>query len=164
MKFLKRFFFVVTIGCVIVCVSIFSVSAASVDFSTYGDLVSTNSTIQNLLSLRSDNQLRQDYIGVRSESNEYVLVLSDDFIVNNSNVSCGSCEVIYYNTSYGQDNSTRYYSVSYDDCTITLDHVVVSNFLDGSSRPDNTNFNDFIICGVVVIIVLLIFKVIRGFK
>ena len=163
-KFIKRFFFGFTISCVIVSCVMFSSSAASADFSTYGDVTSTTSNIVNLLSLRTDEQLRKDYIALRNSQNEYVLVLADEFTVTGSNISCGECDVIGYNQDYGTNNNTRYYSVSYDDCSITKNHVVVSNFLEGSSRPDNTNFHDFIICAVVIIIALLIFKVIRGFK
>lgn len=163
-KFFKRFFLGFTISCVIVSCVMFSSSAASADFSTYGDVTSTTSNIVNLLSLRTDEQLRKDYIALRNSQNEYVLVLADEFTLSGNKISCDECDVIAYSQEYGTNNNTRYYLVTYDSCQIVKNHVVVSNFLEGSSRPDNTNFHDFIICAVVIIIVLLIFKVIRGFK
>ena len=163
-KFFKRFFLGFIISCVIVSCVMCSVSAVSADFSTYGDVTSTTSTVTNLLSLRTDEQLRKDYIALRTSQTQYVLVIADEFAVSDNTVSCSECEVIAYDSSYGSTNDTRYYSVSYDDCSVDINHITVSNFLEGSSRPDNTNFNDFIVCAIFIIIALLIFKVIRGFK
>lgn len=140
----------------------FSVSAVS--YSTYSDTTINSSSVENLLSLREADQLRKDYIISRVSSSRYVLVLSDEWKVTNNSVTCSDCDIIYYDSSYGSDNSTRYVSTTAKDCTFTINHIVVSNFLKGASKPDNTNFFDFLKVGIVIIIALLIFKIIRGFK
>ncbi len=161
-RFVKRFFFAFSVVAVIVSISMFSVSA--VNYSTYSDTTINTSYVENLLSLRDSDQLRKDYIISRVTSNRYVLVMADDWKVKNNSVTCSECDIIFYDTSYGTDNNTRYGSTTANDCTFTVNHIVVSNFLKGASKPDNTNFFDFLKIGIAIIIALLIFKIIRGFK
>lgn len=137
---------------------------ASSNYVTYSDVLQNNSTVQNLLTLRSDEQMRKNYICFRASSDEYLLLISKKFDVNGKTVSCGDCDVICYNTSYGSHDSSRYYSRSFDNCSLTIKHVVVSDFLDGASRVNNSNYNRAIIVFFVVVIALLAFWLIRRFK
>ena len=161
---LKKFFCVLFSAVVIV--SAFSIIGycASTNYVTYLDVLQNNSTVQNLLTLRTDEQMRNNYICFRASRDEYVLLISKDFDVNGKTVSCGNCDVVCYNTSYGDSNSTRYYSASFDNCSLTVNHVVVSDFLDGASRVNNSNYNRSIIVFFVVIAALLAFWLIRRFK
>lgn len=151
---------------VVVIALAFSITGfcASTNYVTYSDILQNNSTVQNLLTLRSDEQMRKNYICFRASRDEYVLLISKDFNVNGKTVSCGDCDVICYNTSYGDSNSTRYYSTSFDNCSLSVNHVVVSDFLDGASRVNNSNYNRAIIVFFVVIVALLAFWLIRRFK
>lgn len=160
---LKKFFAVCIIVCVTVCCICSTAFAASKTYSTYNDAISSTSYIQNLLTLRSKKQATKNYIAFRTES-EYVLVIADKFNVNGSSITCDDCDIIAYNSSYGANNSTRYYSTSYDSCTVTKNHVIVSNCIDGSSRPDSSDYNQTVVLALVIIIAILAFWVIRRFK
>lgn len=153
-------FSVVIIG---VCVCVSALGANS-NYVTYSDTLQNATTVQNLLTLRNDKQMRKHYIAFRSTTDEYVLLMSDKFDVNGKTVSCDECDIIVYNQSYGSSNMTRYYSSSLDECTLSVNHVVVSDFLDGSSRANNSNYNRTIIVFFVVVIALLAFWLIRRFK
>ena len=162
-KFEKFFCVLLSVFVIFLAFSITGFCASS-NYVTYSDVLQNNSTVQNLLTLRTDEQMRKNYICFRSSSDEYVLLISKNFDVNGKTVSCGDCDVICYNTSYGSHDSSRYYSRSFDNSSLTIDHVVVSDFLDGSSRVNNSSYNRAIIVFFVVVIALLSFWLIRRFK
>lgn len=93
-----------------------------------------------------------------------MLVMSDSFSVNNDVVSTGNCYIIYYNSDYGSNNSTRYFSTIQSDFSLNVNHVVVSNFLDFSSKNETTNWQKYILIVVCLILAFVIFNVIRRFK
>lgn len=160
---LKKLFAVCITACVIVCCICSTAFAASKTYSTYNDVTSSTSYIQNLLTLRTKKQATKKYIAFRTET-EYVLVISDSFTVSGSTITCEDCDVIAYNSSYGTNNTTRYYSTSYDSCSVSKSHVIVSNCIDGSSRPDSSDYNQTVVVALVIIIAILAFWVIRRFK
>lgn len=160
---LKKLFAAFTVVCVIVFCICSTAFAASKTYTTYSDVTASTTTIQNLLTLRTDKQTTKRYVAFRTES-EYVLLISDDFSVNGSTVSCEDCDVIVYNSSYGSNNATRYYSTSYSSCSLSVSHVVVSNFLEGASRPDSSDYNNTVIVVLICILAVLAFWVIRRFK
>lgn len=166
MKKYKRFFlnFVVfTILLSVVTIG-FSASAVSSNMSTYADTLYSNSTVSNLLSLRQDEQLNTKYVGFRSSSTEYVLVISKDFTVNGKKITAKDCDVIVYDSSMGSSNDTRYYSVSYSSLTITANHVVTSNFLEGSSKNETSSYQRYMIVGLFCVLTFVAFWVLRRFK
>lgn len=160
---LKKLFAVFIVVCVIVFCICSTAFAASKTYTTYSDVTASTTTIQNLLTLRTDKQATKRYVAFRTES-EYVLLIADDFSVNDSTVSCEDCDVIVYNSSYGSNNATRYYSTSYSSCSLSVSHVVVSNFLEGASRPDSSDYNNTVIVVLICILAFLAFWVIRRFK
>lgn len=147
----------------IVFIFLFSVSVFAVDFSTYSDLTATASQVQNLLSLRDEKDILKDYIVIRTD-NDYILFIADKFTVNNNIITANNVtEIVYRNTGVtGQ--ATRYYSTTANNIKITKSHVVVSNFLKGSSKVDNTDYFMIIKIVLICILAVLIFWVIRRFK
>ncbi|MCM1363592.1 MAG: hypothetical protein NC122_00620 [Faecalibacterium sp.] len=132
--------------------------------STYSDTLYSNTTIANLLSLRQEEQLNTKYIGFRSSNTEYVLVISKDFTVNGSKVTAKDCDVIVYDSNMGTSNATRYFSVSYPTLTITVNHVVTSNFLEGSSKNETSSYQRYVLIGLFCVLAVVIFWVLRRFK
>lgn len=140
---------------------IFSFSCFAVNYSTYSDVLSTSTQVNNLLSLRSNSDVLRDYVCIRTED-EYLLFIADKFDVVGDNISANDVRVISYRSSSG--NSTRYYSVVIPEVDITRNHVVVSNFLNDSSKVNNTDWNKRILIILFCIFAVLIFWVIRRFK
>ena len=160
-KFFKNLILVFSIISILLCC--FLPCFAS-NYTTYSDVLQNNSTVNNLLSLRSDSQSHLDYVVFRQSPDQYMLVMSDSFVVNNKVVSAENCYVIYYNSEYGSNNSTRYFSTSESSFSLKVNHVVVSNFLDFSSKNETTNWQKYILIVVCLILAFVIFNVIRRFK
>ena len=140
---------------------IFSFSCFAVNYSTYSDVLSTSTQVNNLLSLRSNSDVLRDYVCIRTED-EYILFIADKFDVVGDNISANNVRVISYRSSSG--NSTRYYSADIPEVDITKNHVVVSNFLTDSSKVNNTDWNKRIVIILCCILAVLVFWVIRRFK
>ena len=133
-------------------------------YSTYQDVLQNNSTVNNLLSLRSDRQKGLHYIAYRSSPDEYMLVMADKFTESGKTVSANSVDIIYYNSDYGSSNSTRYFSTADNNFSVTVNHVVVSDFLDFSSKNETSNWQNYLLILVGLILAFVIFNVLRRFK
>ena len=161
MKHFKVLFFVFSVVLILSC-CMFSCFASS--YSTYQDVLQNNSTINNLLSLRSDKQKDLHYIAFRSSSNEYLLVMSDSFHESGKTVSADSVDIIFYDSDFGSSNSTRYFSTTQNNFSLTVNHVVVSDFLDFSSKNETSNWQQYLLIVCCLILAFLIFNVLRRFK
>lgn len=133
-------------------------------YSTYQDVLQNNSTVNNLLSLRSNKQKDLHYIAFRSSSNEYLLVMSDSFNQSGKTVTSDSVDIIFYDSDLGSSNSTRYFSTHQNDFSLTVKHVVVSDFLDFSSKNDTSNWQQYLLIVCCLILAFVIFNVLRRFK
>lgn len=161
MKRFKVFFIVLSVFSIIFCCILPCFGAS---YSTYSDVLQNNSTVNNLLSLRSDRQKGLHYIAFRSTSDEYILVMSDKFTKSGKSVSANAVDIIYYNSDYGSSNSTRYFSTQQNNFSLTVNHVVVSDFLDFSSKNDTSNWQQYLLIVCCLILAFLIFNVLRRFK
>lgn len=161
---MKRFKFI------FVVISIFSVLFSCMlpclasSYSTYQDVLQNNSTVNNLLSLRSNKQKDLHYIGFRNSSGQYMLVMSDNFQHSGKTVSATSVDIIFYDSDSGTSNSTRYFSTQQNDFSLTVNHVVVSDFLDFSSKNDTSNWQQYLLIVCCLILAFVIFNVLRRFK
>lgn len=155
-KFLIVFFSVLI---AVIC----SISCFAVNYSTYSDLTANSTQVNNLLSLRSNSDVLRDYVCIRTEE-EYILFISDNFDVVGDNISATNVTVIAYRNSGSSGNSSRYYSLDIPEVDIIKNHVVVSNFLDNSSKVNNTDWNKRIVIILCCILAVLVFWVIRRFK
>ena len=160
-KFFKNFIltlsiFSVLLSCMLPCF------ASS--YSTHSDVLQNNSTITNLLSLRSDKQKNLHYIGFRNSSGQYLLVMSDDFQKNGKTVSANAVDIIFYDSDIGPSNSTRYFFTQQKDFSLTINHVVVSDFLDFSSKNQSLHWQNYLLILVALILAFVIFNVLRRFK
>lgn len=133
-------------------------------YSTYQDVLQNNSTVNNLLSLRSDKQKDFHYIAFRSSPDEYMLVMSDKFSESGKTVSSNNVDIIYYNSDYGSSNSTRYFSTTQNNFSVTVNHVVVSDFLDFSSKNETSNWQQYILIVCCLILAFVVFNFLRRFK
>lgn len=140
-----------------------SISCFAVDYSTYADVTASTTQVTNLLSLRSNSDVLKDYVCIRAED-EYCLFIADKFDLVGDTISANDVTVIAYRSSGTSGNSTRYYSVILPEVDITKNHVVVSNFLDDSSKVNNTDWNKRIVIILCCILAVLVFWVIRRFK
>ena len=161
MKFFKFFFVFVSVISVLFC-SMLPCFASS--YSTYQDVLQNNSTVNNLLSLRSDNQKDLHYIAFRSSSNEYLLVMSDSFNESGNTVTSDSVDIIFYDSDSGYNNSTRYFSTQQNNFSLTVNHVVVSDFMDFSSKNDTSNWQQYILIVCCLILAFVVFNLLRRFK
>lgn len=155
-KFLCIFFSVLI---AVIC----SISCFAVDYSTYSDVTASTTQVTNLLSLRSNSDVLKDYVCIRTED-EYCLFIADKFDVVGDTISANDVTVIAYRSSGVSGNSTRYYSLVLPEVDITKNHVVVSNFIDNSSKVNNTDWNKRIVIILCCILAVLVFWVIRRFK
>lgn len=155
-KFLCVFFSVLF---AVIC----SISCYAVNYSTSSDLTANSTQVNNLLSLRSNSDVLRDYVCIRTEE-EYLLFISDNFNVVGDNISSTDVTVIGYRNSGSSGNSSRYYSIVIPEIDIIKNHVVVSNFLEDSSKVNNTEWHKHIIIILCCIFAILIFWVIRRFK
>ena len=133
-------------------------------YSTYQDVLQNNSIVNNLLSLRSDRQKGLHYIAFRSTNDEYMLVMSDKFSKSGRSVSANAVDIIFYNSDYGSSNSTRYFSTAENNFSVTINHVVVSDFLDFSSKNETSHWQNYLLILVGLILAFVIFNVLRRFK
>ena len=161
MKRFRFLFVIISVFSVLLC-CLLPCFASS--YHTYSDVLQNNSTVNNLLSLRSSHQKDLHYIAFRSSSDEYMLVMSDKFADSGKVVSSDVVEIIYYNPEYGSSNSTRYFSTSQRDFSVTVNHVVVSDFLDFSSKNETSNWQQYLLILVALILAFVIFNVLRRFK
>lgn len=161
MKRFKFVFLIISVVSVLFC-CIFPCFASS--YSTYSDVLQNNSTINNLLSLRSDKQKNLHYIAFRSTNDEYMLVMSDKFTKSGKSVSANAVDIIYYNSDYGSSNSTRYFSTQQSNFSLTINHVVVSDFLDFSSKNETSNWQQYILIVCCLILAFVVFNLLRRFK
>ena len=161
MKRFKFFFIVISVLSVLFCCML---PCFATSYHTYSDVLQNNSTVNNLLSLRSSHQKDLHYIAFRSSSDEYMLVMSDKFSESGKIVSAEAVDIIYYNPEYGSSNSTRFFSTSQRDFSVTINHVVVSDFLDFSSKNDTSNWQQYLLILVALILAFVIFNVLRRFK
>lgn len=161
MKRFKLLFIVISVFSVLFCCIL---PCFAVSYHTYSDVLQNNSTVNNLLSLRSARQKDLHYIAFRSSSDEYMLVLSDKFTESGKTISSDSVYIISYNPEYGSSNSTRYFSTTQNNFSVTVNHVVVSDFLDFSSKNDTSNWQQYILIVCCLILAFVIFNVLRRFK
>lgn len=161
MKRFKYFFIIISVVSVLFCCMIPCFASS---YSTYSDVLQNNSTVSNLLSLRSDKQKNLHFIGFRNSSNQYMLVMSDSFQTSGKTVSANAVDIIFYDSDLGSNNSTRYFSTQQNDFSLTIKHVVVSDFLDFSSKDDTSNWQQYLLILVALILAFVIFNVLRRFK
>lgn len=161
---MKRFKFLLIIISVFVILSCMLLPCFAASYSTYQDVLQNNSTVNNLLSLRSDRQKGLHYIAFRSTPDEYILVMSDKFTKSGRSVSANAVDIIYYNSDYGSSNSTRYFSTSENNFSVTVNHVVVSDFLDFSSKNETSHWQNYLLILVGLILAFVVFNVLRRFK
>lgn len=161
---MKRFKFLFIIFSVVFVLFCCMLPCFASSYSTYSDTLQNNSTVNNLLSLRSDRQKDLHYIAFRSSPDEYMLIMSDKFSESGNTVSSNSVDIIYYNSEYGSSNSTRYFSTTQNNFSVTVNHVVVSDFLDFSSKNDTSNWQQYILIICCLILAFVIFNVLRRFK
>lgn len=161
MKRFKFLFIIISVILVLVCCMLPCFASS---YSTIQDVLQNNSTVNNLLSLRSDRQKDLHYIAFRSTNDDYMLVMADKFIESGKTVSADSVDIIYYNSDYGSSNSTRYFSTSQNNFSVTVNHVVVSDFLDFSSKNETSNWQQYILIVCCLILAFVIFNVLRRFK
>lgn len=159
-KFIKGFILTLCVVSILVC-SMLPCFATS--YNTFSDVLQNNSTITNLLSLRSSHQRDLHFIGFRNSSGQYMLVMSDDFQQSGKTVSANTVDIIYYDSDTGS-NSTRYFSTQQNDFSLTVNHVVVSDFLDFSSKNDTSNWQQYILIVCCLILAFVIFNLLRRFK
>lgn len=161
MKLFKLLFIIISVVSVLFCCMLPCFASS---YSTYQDVLQNNSTVNNLLSLRSDKQKDLNYIAFRSTNNTYMLVMSDKFQQSGKTVSASSVDIIYYDSDYGSNNSTRYFSTTQNGFSVTVNHVVVSDFLDFSSKNETSNWQQYILILCCLILAFVIFNVLRRFK
>lgn len=161
MKRFKFFFIIISVVSVLFCCMI---PCFATSYNTHSDVLQNNSTINNLLSLRSDKQKNLHYVGFRNSSGQYMLVMSDDFQKSGKTVSANAVDIIFYDSDIGSSNSTRYFSTQQNDFSLTINHVVVSDFLDFSSKNDTSNWQHYLLILVALILAFVIFNVLRRFK
>lgn len=161
MKRFKFLFVIISVLSVLVCCIL---PCFATSYNTYSDSLQNNSTVNNLLSLRSAHQKDLHYVAFRSSPDEYMLVMSDKFNESGKIVSAEAVDIIYYNSDYGSSNSTRYFSTSQRDFSVTINHVVVSDFLDFSSKNETSNWQQYLLILVALILAFVIFNVLRRFK
>lgn len=151
--------------CVLCMLCIFSFSAFAVaSYSTYSDVTYNTTYVQNLLSLRDKSDVLKDYVVIRTET-EYILFISDEFDVVGDTITCPSATLICYRSSGVTGNATRYYSVERSDgISISVEHIIVSNFIENASKPDNTDYSKRITIILLCILGVIIFWVFRRFK
>ena len=159
--FFKSFLTAILVFSVLLCCFVPCFAAS---YSTYSDVLQNNSTVNNLLSLRSDKQRNLHYIAFRQSSEQYMLVMAEHFDVNNNVVSASDVDIIYYNSEYGSSNSTRYFNISGSNFSLTVNHVVVSDFLDFSSKNETFGWQRYLLILVSLILAFVIFNVLRRFK
>lgn len=161
MKRFKFFFIIISVISVLLCCML-PCSASS--YSTYQDVLQNNSTVNNLLSLRSNKQKDLHYIAFRSSSNEYLLVMSESFNESGKTVTADSVDIIFYDSDLGSSNSTRYFSTQQNNFSLTVNHVVVSDFLEFSSKNETFHWQQYILIVCCLILAFVIFNVLRRFK
>ena len=161
MKRYKFFFVIVSVISVLFCCML---PCFAFSYETYQDVLQNNSIVNNLLSLRSEQQKDLHYIAFRSSSNAYLLVMSDSFNESGKTVSSDSVDIIFYDSDSGSSNSTRYFSTSQSNFSLTVNHVVVSDFLDFSSKNDTSNWQQYLLIVCCLILAFVIFNVLRRFK
>lgn len=160
---MKRFKVLLVVFSVVLILSCCVFSCFASSYSTYQDVLQNNSTVNNLLSLRSGDQKDLHYIAFRSSSNEYLLVMSDSFKESGKTVTADSVDIIFYDSDYGS-NSTRYFSTTQNNFSLTVNHVVVSDFLDFSSKNETFHWQQYILIVCCLILAFVIFNVLRRFK
>lgn len=161
---MKRFKVILCFVCVFSIIFCCMLPCFCASYSTYQDVFQNNSTVSNLLSLRSDRQKELQYIAFRSTPDEYILVMSDKFTKSGKSVSANAVDIIYYNSEYGSSNATRYFSTSENNFSVTINHVVVSDFLDFSSKNETSNWQQYILIVCCLILAFVIFNLLRRFK
>lgn len=154
---------VLTISVVSVLIACMIPSFA-VSYSTYTDTLQNNSTVANLLSLRSDKQKSLKFVAFRESQYQYMLVMSDSFDVSGKTVSADRVDIIYYNSDYGSSYDTRYFSTAQTNFSLSVNHVVVSDFLDFSSKNETSHWQNYLLILVGLILAFVIFNVLRRFK
>lgn len=161
MKFFKSF---VLAFCVFSVLLFSVVPCFAVSYNTYSDVLQNNSTVNNLLSLRSDKQKDLNYVAFRNSSGQYLLVMSDEFHKSGKTVSSNAVDIIFYDSDVGSSNSTRYFSTQQTDFSLTVNHVVVSDFLDFSSKNETSHWQQYLLIVCCLILAFVIFNVLRRFK
>lgn len=144
-------------------ICVLSISCFAVDYNTYSDVTASTTQVTNLLSLRSDSDVLKKYVCIRTQD-DYILFISDDFEVVGDNITTPEATLIVYKNSGVTGNATRYYSITQKNIKIVRSHVVVSNFIDNSSKVNNTDWNKRITIILVCILAVLLFWVVRRFK
>lgn len=162
-----------------VCLSVFIVmsipskASALTVVGLYGDMVGTNSTLQNLVNyaVRYDDFYNSSYVAFRDSQYSYYLVWGDSDAFNWSNniISASSCSFVRYYRN-GTSQSYEYVYTEDDTLSLTCDYLVTTN-IDGvkgfdSELIDEWNYrkntrNVFIFYGVLFVFCSLIISVRR---
>lgn len=161
---MKRFKVLFVFFAVLTILSCIMLPCFATSYNTYSDVLQNNSTVNNLLSLRSDKQKDLHYIGFRNSSGQYMLVMSDKFQKSGKTVSANAVDIIFYDSDLGSNNSTRYFSTQQSDFSLTINHVVVSDFLDFSSKNETSHWQQYLLIVCCLILAFVIFNVLRRFK
>lgn len=169
MKFFKIFL------CSVIIMAVFSMSAFAFSTSTYGDMSSNSTQVQNLLSLAMnyDSFLYSDYVIFQNGQYSWYIVWSDKLEVSSGAVSSeGPVEYIsYIRTGSGYDYSYNYTYGTDESFSLSGTHLTVSN-VDGLGFKSELyqTFRDshytryFQIFGMAALLVIMFVTLRKGSK
>ncbi len=113
---------------VVITVFLFTVSASALSGTSYSDLPSTSSQVNNLINyaMSYDDFINSDYVCYRDEANSYYLVWSDEMTLSNSKVTAEDIKYVRY---YRPSNTStwQYYYGEDDTFSLTSAYLVTSN-------------------------------------
>lgn len=155
------------LGIIIVAAVLFFLAprAFALNTSTYGDVLSSSSTVNNLLSLIPERVTgKYDYIVFQNTSDSYYCFYGNDFTISGSTVTASNCDYIRY---YRQGSTYSYvYSFGTDNLTLQVSNVVTSN-LNLQKAANSFTFDEYqnnviLYFSVIIIAVFIIFSTLRG--
>lgn len=155
------------LGIVIVVAVLFFLAphAFALSTTTYNDVLSNSSTVNNLLSLIPERVTgKYDYIVFQNTSDSYYCFYGNDFSVSGSTVTAQGCNFIHY---YRQGSTYSYvYEFGSQNLTLNVNNVVTSN-LNLQKAANSFSFDEFqnntiLYFSVIIIAVFIIFSTLRG--
>ena len=113
---------------VVITVFLFTVSASALSGTSYSDLPSTSSQVDNLVNyaMSYDDFINSDYVCFRDEANSYYLVWSDEMTLSNSKVTAEDIKYVRYYRPSNNSNWQYYYGED-DTFSLTSAYLVTSN-------------------------------------
>ena len=113
---------------VIITVFSFTVSVSALSGTSYSDLPSTSSQVNNLINyaMSYDDFITSDYVCYRDEANSYYLVWSDEITWSGSKITADDIKYVRY---YRPSNTSSWqYSFGEDDTfSFSTAYIVTSN-------------------------------------